>query len=72
LAIDILRAKKKQQGISKILFDGTLTEFEESETNEETKIVGNIAQRFSKYKKSGYLNGIKYKNNFPAFVIFYK
>jgi RimJ/RimL family protein N-acetyltransferase len=41
----------------KILSDGTLTEFEESETNEETKIVGNIAQRFSKYQKKGFLNG---------------
>jgi RimJ/RimL family protein N-acetyltransferase len=40
-----------------ILSDGTLTEFEEKEINEETKIVGNIAQRFSKYKKSGCLNG---------------
>lgn len=39
-----------------ILSNGTLTEFVESETEEETNIVGNIAQRFSKYQKSGYLN----------------
>ena len=41
----------------KILSDGTLTGFEESETEEETRITGNIAQRFSKYQKNGYLNG---------------
>jgi RimJ/RimL family protein N-acetyltransferase len=41
----------------KILSDGTLTEFEEYETFEDTRVVGNIAQRFSKYQKKGYLNG---------------
>ncbi len=41
----------------KILSDGTLTEFEEMETAEETKIAGSIAQRSSAYKKSGHLNG---------------
>lgn len=40
-----------------LLSAGALTEFEEMETAEETKRIGNIAQRFSKYKKSGYLNG---------------
>lgn len=45
----------------KILTDGTLTNFEEHEINEETTIVGNIAQRFSKYQKSGYLNGAFFK-----------
>jgi hypothetical protein len=45
----------------KILSDGTLTNFQESETKEETKIIGNIAQRFSKYQKSGYLNGRYFK-----------
>ena len=40
-----------------ILSDGTLTEFNESETEYETKIFGNVAQRCSKYKKNGYLNG---------------
>ncbi|PSK66002.1 putative ribosomal N-acetyltransferase YdaF [Micromonospora sp. MH33] len=38
----------------KILTDGTLTEFREWET---TEIYGSIAQRFSEYRKSGYLNG---------------
>lgn len=41
----------------KILSDGTLTEFEEYETAATTKIVGNLAQRFSKYQKSGNLDG---------------
>jgi hypothetical protein len=40
-----------------ILSDGTLSEFEEKETGAETKIAGNIAQRFSTYQKSGFLNG---------------
>ena len=41
----------------KILTDGSLTEFEEYQVSEDTKIVGNLAQRFSKYRKKGYLNG---------------
>jgi hypothetical protein len=47
----------------KILTDGTLTHFEESETAEETRIIGNIAQRFSRYQKSGYLNGTYFKQH---------
>ncbi len=47
----------------KILTDGTLTDFEEWETEEETKIIKNIAQRFSKYQKSGYLQGTYFKQN---------
>jgi hypothetical protein len=45
----------------KILSDGTLTAFEEKETTATTTIIGNIAQRFSKYEKSGYLNGLYFK-----------
>lgn len=41
----------------RILTDGTLTEFSEWETGEETRIVGTIAQRYSKYHKKGLLNG---------------
>ncbi|WP_185151659.1 GNAT family N-acetyltransferase [Chryseobacterium sp. SN22] len=41
----------------RILTDGTLTEFSEWETGEETRIVGTIAQRYSKYCKKGLLNG---------------
>jgi hypothetical protein len=55
----------------KILTDGTLTNFEESEVKEETKIAGSIAQRFSKYQKSGYLNGNYFKeygNKFFQFI----
>jgi hypothetical protein len=40
-----------------ILSDGTLTEFEEMEVSEETRITGDLAQRYSKYRKSGILNG---------------
>ena len=38
-----------------ILTDGTLTGFEEHETGEETLITGNLAQRHTRYSKSGYL-----------------
>jgi hypothetical protein len=41
----------------KILSDGTLTGFEEREVEEETKVIGKLAQRVSRYQKSGYLNG---------------
>lgn len=41
----------------KILSDGTLTDFSESEVSHKTDIFGNIAQRFSLYEKSGKLNG---------------
>lgn len=41
----------------KILTDGTLTEFREWETSETTEIAGSIAHRFSRYEKSGYLDG---------------
>jgi hypothetical protein len=45
----------------KMLTDGTLTVFEEHETKAETHITGNIAQRYSAYEKSGYLNGNFFK-----------
>lgn len=45
----------------KILTDGTITEFEEKETHEETKIINNIAQRYSNYEKSGILGGKTFK-----------
>ncbi len=38
-----------------ILSDGTLTEFEEFEIEEQTIINTNIAQRRSRYQKNGYL-----------------
>ncbi len=40
-----------------MLTNGTLTNFEEKEIKEETRITGNIAQRYSRYKKAGILNG---------------
>jgi hypothetical protein len=56
----------------KILTDGTLTNFQESETKEETKITGNIAQRFSTYQKSGYLNGTYFNETGNKFFQFIK
>jgi RimJ/RimL family protein N-acetyltransferase len=40
-----------------ILSDGTLTEFEEYEVFEETSVSGHVAQRLSRYRKNGCLNG---------------
>ena len=40
-----------------ILTDRTLSDFQEMEVSEESKIIGHIAQRKSKYQKIGNLNG---------------
>ncbi|MEP1093632.1 MAG: hypothetical protein ABJG78_00905 [Cyclobacteriaceae bacterium] len=40
-----------------LLGSGTLIDFSESEISHETQISGNVAQRFSRYQKSGKLNG---------------
>lgn len=56
----------------KILSDGTLTEFEESEIYEETRIIGHIAQRYSKYQKNGYLNGNHFQEYGSKFFQFIK
>lgn len=40
-----------------LLTDGDLIDFHEWETKEETKIMGEIAQRSSTYNKEGVLNG---------------
>jgi RimJ/RimL family protein N-acetyltransferase len=45
----------------KILTDGTLTDFEEKEIKEETKVTGNIAQRYAVYKKTGMLEGKRFE-----------
>jgi RimJ/RimL family protein N-acetyltransferase len=45
----------------KILSDGTLTEFEEYEILEETRILNNIAQRYSNFQKHGYFNQAYFK-----------
>jgi RimJ/RimL family protein N-acetyltransferase len=52
----------------KILTDGTLTEFEENETQEQTKIIGNIAQRYSTYQKRGILDGKLFKQKGHKFL----
>ncbi len=56
----------------KILTDGTLKEFEEHETIEYTKIIGNIAQRYSAYQKSGILEGKLFKQKGHKFLQFVK
>ena len=43
-----------------IITDGSLTNFSEWEVSEETQIIGNIAQRHSKYRKTGNLNGTEF------------
>jgi RimJ/RimL family protein N-acetyltransferase len=55
-----------------ILSDGTLKDFEEYESSEETKIIGNIAQRFSKYEKKGYLHGEYFEGKGNKFFQFVK
>lgn len=45
----------------KLLAGGTLVDFEERETAEQTIISNNIAQRYSQYEKSGKLNGKYFK-----------
>ena len=56
----------------KILTDGTLTNFQEVEIGSEGKIIGSIAQRFSRYQKSGYLNGTYFKEHGNKFFQFIK
>ena len=51
----IYNLKKFIEPRKTILTDGTLTSFEETEINEQTVITNNIAQRKSRYQKSGYL-----------------
>ena len=46
-----------------ILTSGTLINFEEHETSEETIINGNIAQRISKYEKSGIKDNQKFSGS---------
>jgi ribosomal-protein-serine acetyltransferase len=56
----------------KILTDGTLKEFQEEEVSETTSIFGNIAQRFSTYKKSGILSGNKFESKGVKTIQFIK
>ena len=56
----------------KILSDGTLTNFEESETFNETEIYRNIARRTCNYEKSGILNGAPFKGEGKKLMQFVK
>ncbi|MFE2298836.1 DUF4440 domain-containing protein [Streptomyces sp. NPDC059445] len=44
-----------------LLADGRLVEFSEWETSERTEIAGDIASRFSTYRKSGILDGRRFE-----------
>lgn len=56
----------------KILTDGTLTSFEEKEIAEETKIIGTIAQRSSRYEKKGCFAGKDFHQRGNKFFQFVK
>lgn len=56
----------------KMLSDGSLVEFEEFETAEETVIHCNLAHRISKYKKKGNLNGQFFEGNGTKFFQYIK
>lgn len=56
----------------KMLSDGTLTDFSESEILHKTEIYGNIAQRFCLYKKSGKLNGSYFESRGMKTIQFIK
>jgi len=43
-----------------LLTNGSLSDFSESETSEHPHVFGNIAQRISTYKKSGWLDGVPF------------
>ena len=45
----------------KLLNSGSLVDFEEREIHETTRIFGDIAQRFSHYRKSGVLDGTPFE-----------
>jgi ribosomal-protein-serine acetyltransferase len=46
-----------------LLTDGSLADFSEEETSERTDIFGNIAQRFSGYKKSWIAQGVSFSGS---------
>lgn len=56
----------------KILTDGTLTDFEESEATNDTTIVCNIAHRHSRYQKSGVMNGVPFQQQGDKLLQFVK
>ncbi|MGG5208238.1 GNAT family N-acetyltransferase [Chryseobacterium sp. MIQD13] len=56
----------------KILTDGTLTEFKEYETFEQTIIFNNIAQRHSEFQKQGVLEGKSFRQKGHKYFQFVK
>ena len=47
----------------KLLNSGSLVDFEEREIRETTRIFGDVAQRFSHYRKSGVLDGTPFETH---------
>jgi RimJ/RimL family protein N-acetyltransferase len=56
----------------KILSDGSLINFKEGEIKEDTHVTGNIAQRYSRYQKEGWLNEKYFKEYGHKFFQFIK
>lgn len=69
---DIYGLKSFIEPRKKILTNGTLQQFSEFETDHETRIIGNIAQRYSKYCKQGMLNGVYFEGRGHKFFHFMK
>lgn len=51
-----------------MLTDGTLTDFHEWEVASRTTILAHIASRWSRYEKSGVLNGADYRGGGQKFI----
>ncbi|MBS0295288.1 MAG: DUF4440 domain-containing protein [Proteobacteria bacterium] len=51
-----------------MLTDGTLTDFHEWEAGAHTRTLANIASRWSRYEKSGVLNGADYRGGGQKFI----
>lgn len=71
-AAEIYDLKSFIEPRKKILTNGTLTGFRENEIQSETKITGQIAQRFSVYEKSGKLHGNDYNGSGNKMLHFMK
>ncbi len=56
----------------KMLTNGMLVDFRESEISHKTEIFGNVAQRFSLYEKSGKLNGVGFQTKGMKTIQFVK
>ncbi|RNB91373.1 DUF4440 domain-containing protein [Brevibacillus fluminis] len=58
---DIYSLREFIEPRKELLMSGTLTDFEEEELDSRTEIFGNIAHRFSLYRKAGIQNGAAFE-----------